>query len=130
MAGLIREACGVRPACRRCGGAGNSSAFDSAGKPDALIVLPKLFTGGEESSRLLPRSQLRITLAAAKKCLVNNSQFCSISGSSTQGPEDELRTPTSRRLYGEFRSETLRLVAKEYSEPFACKYKLGRDEPL
>src|SRR5215470_14567221 len=41
-----------------------------------------------------------------------------------------LRTPTSRRLYGEFRSETLRPVAKEYSEPFACKYKLGRDEPL
>ena len=65
-----------------------------------------------------------------KKCLVNNSQFGSIERLSTQGPEDELRTPTSRRLYGEFRSGTLRLVAKEYSEPFACKCKLVRDEHL
>jgi hypothetical protein len=69
-------------------------------------------------------------LAAAKKWLVNNPPFCSILGLSTQGPEDEFRTPTSRRFSGEFRSRTLRLAAKEYSEPFACKYKLGRDEPL
>jgi len=25
---------------------------------------------------------------------------------------------------------TLRLAVKEHSEPFACKSKLGRDEPL
>ena len=72
----------------------------------------------------------RITLAAARKCLVNISQFGSIERLSTQGPEDEFRTPTSRRLFGDFRSGTLRLVAKEYSEPFACKCELVRDEPL
>jgi hypothetical protein len=48
----------------------------------------------------------------------------------TQGPEDELRTLTVRRFFGDSRSATLRLVAKEYSEPFACKSKLCRDEPL
>jgi hypothetical protein len=42
---------------------------------------------------------------------------------STQGPEDEFRALTQQRLPGDFRSGSLRLVVKEYSEPFACKCK-------
>jgi len=49
---------------------------------------------------------------------------------STQGPEDEFRALTHQRSPGDFRSGTLRPVAKEHSEPFACKCKLGSDEPL
>jgi len=49
---------------------------------------------------------------------------------STQGPGDEFRTPTFRRFSGESRSVTLRLAAKEYSEPFACECHLDSDEPL
>ena len=62
----------------------------------------------------------------AKKCLVNNSRFGSIERLSTQGPEDEFRTLTLRRLPGDSRSGTLRLVVKEYSEPFADQCKLAR----
>jgi hypothetical protein len=69
-------------------------------------------------------------LAAPRECLVNKPRFGSIEGMSTQGPEDELRTQTRKRLFGEFRSAALRLVVKEYSEPFACKLILVRDEPL
>jgi hypothetical protein len=70
-------------------------------------------------------------LAAAQKFMVENSQkFGSIEGLSTQGPEDEYRTPTLRRFPGDSRSATLRLVAKEHSEPFDCKSKLASDEPL
>jgi hypothetical protein len=49
---------------------------------------------------------------------------------SAQGPEDEYRVVTARRFRGDFRSGTLRSAVKERSEPFACKRKLGRDEPL
>lgn len=40
------------------------------------------------------------------------------------------RIPCSnaRRFNGDFRSETLRPVAKECSEPFACQFKAGSDE--
>jgi hypothetical protein len=69
-------------------------------------------------------------LAATEKCLVNHFHFGSIARLGTQAPEDELRTRTRKRLFGEFRSGALRLVAKEYSEPFACKLKLVSDEPL
>ncbi len=55
--------------------------------------------------------------------IAKNFYFGSIEGLGTQGPEDELRTQTLGRLYGELRSETLRLAVKEYSEPFACKSK-------
>ena len=57
------------------------------------------------------------------KIIENNFHFGSIEGLGTQGPEDEFRTQTSGRFYGELRSATLRLVVKEYSEPFACKRK-------
>ena len=60
-----------------------------------------------------------------KIMLANNTQFGSIERLSTQGPEDEFRTLTLRRFFGELRSGTLRLVVKEYSEPFACKPKLA-----
>jgi hypothetical protein len=51
--------------------------------------------------------------------------FCPILGLGTQGPEDEFRALTLRRLYGDFRSGTLRPIAKEHSEPFARKSKLA-----
>src|ERR1039457_3660884 len=40
------------------------------------------------------------------------------------------RIPCSnaRRFNGDFRSETLRPVAKDCSEPFACQFKAGSDE--
>jgi hypothetical protein len=59
-----------------------------------LIALPKLCTDGEESPPFAPRSHLCITLAAAQKCVVNNSNFGSIARLSTQGPEDESGVPT------------------------------------
>jgi len=52
--------------------------------------------------------------------VANNFLFGSIEGLGTQGPEDEFRTQTLRRFFGELRSVALRLVVKEYSEPFAC----------
>lgn len=57
------------------------------------------------------------------KIIANNFSFGSIEGLGTQGPEDEFRTQTLGRFFGELRSETLRLAVKEYSEPFACKCK-------
>jgi hypothetical protein len=40
----------------------------------------------------------------AQKRFVNNAQFGSIEGLSTQDPEDEFRTVTLRRLLGDTRS--------------------------
>src|ERR1700753_1561953 len=47
-------------------------------------------------------------------------------GWARRAPEDELCAPTHQRLWGDVRSAALRLVVKEYSEPFACKCKLRR----
>ena len=58
-----------------------------------------------------------------RKIIANNLDFGSIARLGTQGPEDELRTQTVGRFFGELRSATLRLAVKEYSEPFACKRK-------
>ena len=45
---------------------------------------------------------------------------------SAQGPEDEFRTLTWRRFFGDFRSVTLRFAVKEYSEPCACQVQTGQ----
>ena len=53
-----------------------------------------------------------------KKLWLSLNQMVEHAGSGRRIPRSN-----ARRFKGDFRSETLRLVAKEHSEPFACKCK-------
>jgi hypothetical protein len=99
-----------------------------AGASSRTYSSPEVIDSWRGVPFLPPRSQLSITSAAAKKCLVNNPLIWLNRKAEHAGLGRRIPHSSALTLFWRVSLQALRLVAKEYSEPFACKLKTCRDE--
>src|ERR1017187_10401141 len=65
-----------------------------------------------------------------RKCFTNDSYFCSIVWLGTQDPEDEFRTLTEQRFFGEARSGSCALLLRNTQNPSPASANRQRRTPI